>query len=520
MTCQSKLQALLEVPLKLSPDKIAIRTQSSQVSYLELDLKVREVAAGLQQIGVRRGDCVAWLLPNCLEAVLITLACYQIGAIAIPLNYRYVFEEAQDVVQRTNPTLLVCHADRCDVIQRFSKIVPALIVCSVGGSDDLAIDFESLLTQGQIDQVVSVEPNQSALVLFTSGSTGKPKGVVYSHERLFNGIDASRQVFDFNASDIVLVGKPISHAGGLQTQLMPTLMVGGETVLIMKPPPADAIALIKAHAVTEYGLLASDLLDFIEYLEAHPIDLPSLRNCIGSGDSVPADLHHRFRDLFGWEVMEGAGMTEVGGYYAATPRYGTRKWGSIGLPTPGTELRIVDEQGNDLPDGQTGEVVLRMSSATEGYWNDPEATKALYRDGWLHTGDLARRDEDQYLWFVGRKKLMIVRRGSNIAPAEVENVLDEHPLVHASVVVGLTDAREGQIPVACVALLEDQCDSAEDQLRHYVAEHLATYKNPVHYLFLEELPRGGVGKFDRQRLQKMVERAFDDRSGPTPVSDP
>lgn len=508
MEQRSNLQILLEKALAGKPDKTAIRTSSSQLSYRELDDYVRRVASGLRGKGVKRGDRVAWLLPNSIEAVVTTLACYQIGAVAVPLNYRYVTEEARDVLERTRAALLVFHATRKEIVNPLLESNINLTAYCVGDSGASTPSFEELLNHEPIVEAAKVESNHPALILFTSGSTGRPKGVVHSHQGAFCGIDVSRRVFDFKDSDVVLVGKPISHAGGLQTQLMPTLQVGGEAVLAMKPSPAEAVSLISTNSVTEYGLLASDLLDFIEYLESNPTELPSLKNSIGSGDSVPEDLHHRYRDLFGWEVMEGAGMTEIGGYYAANPRFGKRKWGSLGLPTPDTELRVIDDTGSDCPAGQVGEIALRTPSATTGYWEDPQATAELYRNGWLHTGDLAQRDEDGYVWFVGRKKLMIVRRGSNIAPAEVEDIIDEHPLVHASVVVGIHDAKDGQVPVACVALIRESDRSAEQTLRGYIAEHLAVYKNPTHYLFLEELPRTSTGKFDRHKLLEIAEDTF------------
>ena len=214
---------------------------------------------------------------------------------------------------------------------------------------------------------------------------------------------------------------------------MPTLLAGGETVLAVKPSPAEAVSLILQHSVTQYAMLASDLLDFIEYLESCPADLPTLQNCMGSGDSVPTELHHRFKQLFGWEVMEGCGLTEVSTYYAVNPRYGQRKWGSLGLPSPDTRIKILGKQGEFLPVGEVGEIVIQTPSATSGYLDDPEATQELFHDGWLHTGDLGYIDSQQYVWFAGRKKLIIVRRGSNIAPVEVENLIDTHPHVHASV---------------------------------------------------------------------------------------
>lgn len=505
------LQSLLENSVRQDSEKTAIQFEGKCVSYADLHQQVRQVASGLQNMGIEQRDRVAWFLPNCLEGVVTSLACYQIGAVSVPLNYRYVTEEAIDVIQRVDARMILFHTDKTQVIEPLLREREDLIAVAVGPVQSLQGDvlpFSALLSIENLKSAVTVEPDSPALILFTSGSTGHPKGVVHSHAGAFAGIETSRQIFEFTNEDVVLVGKPISHAGGLQTQLMPALLVGARVVLSMRPTPATAVSMINTESVTEYGMLASDLLDFVEYLENHPTELPTLNNSIGSGDAVPTDLHHRFRDLLGWEVMEGAGMTEIGGYYAANPRSGTRKWGSLGLPTPDTELRIVTAEGDDCPTGETGEIVLRTPSATTGYWNDEQATDDLFRGEWLHTGDLGRFDNDGYVWFVGRKKLMIVRRGSNIAPAEVESIIDEHPSVHAAVVVGLHDPRDGEVPVACVALIEKQDDSSEESIRAFVADELADYKNPVHYLFFDELPRTGTGKFDRHQLQELVATTF------------
>lgn len=501
----TRLQRMLDEIVVAMPAQTALRFQGATISYAQLDRLSRQVAARLRRMGIAVGDRVAWLMPNCVEAAAVTLACYRIGAIAVPLNYRYVTQELQDVLTRTAARLLVYHVDKQDAVAPLAECLPALTQIEVGGENawwkELAdADFDEPPTT-----VAEADP---ALILFTSGSTGQPKGVVHSHGGVYQAIAQSRELFDFQADDILLVGKPISHAGGLHTQMMAAFLAAAEVVLMMKPPPEVAVAAIQQFGVTEYGMLASDLLDFVEYLEQNPTPLPTLINAIGSGDAVPSDLHHRFRDLLGWEVMEGAGMTEVGCYYAGNPRRGKRKWGSLGLAAPGMKLRIVDANGQDCPAGESGETVLQTPSATIGYWEDPKATAALFLDGWLRTGDLAYRDDEGYVWFVGRQKLMIVRRGSNIAPAEVENVVDEHPAVHACVVVGVADQRDGQIPVAVVSLIPGSDDSAEATLREFVAEHLAPYKNPVHYLFLPELPRNATGKFDRHQLSELANREF------------
>ena len=503
---ETPLQSLLGYSAAMHPDQVAMTCGSRNMSYRELDRRIRQLAAGLIDRGIESGDRVALFVPNCPEAVIALFACYFIGAIAVPLNYRYVGEEAQAVINRTHAKLLICHKERLKIVESFLDNEDALPVFIIGGekTQEAFCLIEELYSLSPLPQAIQVPLEHPALILFTSGSTGQPKGVVHSHHSAFSGIDISRQIFDFLQEDIVLIGKPISHAGGLQTQLMPTLMVGGTVVLAMKPSPADAVSLILQHSVTQYAMLASDLLDFIEYLEDHPTALPTLQNSIGSGDSVPTDLHHRFRDLLGWEVMEGCGLTEVGTYYTVNPRYGKRKWGSLGVPCPETRLGIRGKNGNFLPHGEVGEIVIQTPSSTIGYLDDDNATQELFHDGWLHTGDLGYVDDQQYVWFTGRKKLIIVRRGSNIAPAEVENLIDEHPLVHASVVVGVPDKQDGQVPVAWVVPRSSSDLPTESELREYLATRIASYKTPVRYWFLNELPLTSTGKYDRHHLEEMA----------------
>jgi len=511
------LQRLLESGLQVRADDVAISVGNRFATFAELDLEVRRCAAGMVAEGILPGDRVALMLPNRLETVVAILGCYAVGAVAMPLNYRYVAEEAEHALSMASPKLLLFHAERAEVIREVLDRVDPISTFRLddeGASATAARPFANLLAFDPIPVSADVGEQAPALLLFTSGTTALPRGVVHSHASTFAAIDIARQVFDFQPSDVVLVGKPLSHAGGLNTQSFPALLAASSVVLADKPAAAEAVALITQHQVTEYGMLASDLVDFIEFLEQHPQKLPSLENSIGSGDAVPIDLHHRFRDLFGWQVMEGCGMTEVGTYYTANPRHGKRKWGSMGVACPGVVIRVVDHDDQEVPVSSIGELVLQTPSQLLEYWQNPDATSELLRGGWLHTGDLGRVDEEGYLWFVGRKKLMIVRRGSNIAPAEVESVIDEHPNVHASVVVGLDDAEDGHVPAAFVVPLNPSEPFDLEELRMHVAGHLAAYKNPARYFLLAELPRTGTGKFDRHHLQVLAEGALRGESIP------
>ncbi|QEY33024.1 long-chain fatty acid--CoA ligase [Synechococcus sp. RSCCF101] len=494
----TQLQDLLQNGLNHSPDREALRTNQGCWTFAELDRLADGVAAGLSQRGVMPGDRVLWSLVNGHPALLLSLACHRLGAVAVPVATRLTAVEIAAIVKRVQPALVLVPPERRQVLSPLLSL-PASAV----------IDADALIAEAQRSErrwaAADVPPDHPALLLFTSGSTGQPKGVLHSHRSCWTSIDTSRQALGFTEEDVVLVGKPLSHAGGLQTQLLPALMAGARVVLTMRPSPAEAVALIQRHQVSEYGLLASDLLDFVDHLEVTETRLPSLRTVIGSGDSVPHELQERFQARFGWPALEGCGMTEVGGYYAMQPLEGPRRFGSIGRPTPGTRVRLLDASGVDLagePDGSqaAGQVAVQSESLFLGYWQDPDATEASLSDGWLLTGDLARRDADGFLWFVGRSKLMIVRRGSNIAPAEVEEVLDDHPAIHASVVVGVPHPRDGAVPVAWVVPADPADPPTLEQLEPHFRSRLAADRHPVALLIRDDLPRNLTGKFDRQRL--------------------
>ncbi|CAE7216199.1 lcfB [Symbiodinium necroappetens] len=497
--CGTPLQQLLSRSASRFPEKIAIRAESGDITYANLFSLVGRVASALKGSGIDRMDRVGWLLPNRLEAVACTCACYLLGAVSVPINVRYSPEEVAYMVNKVQAKLLFVEASKLDVLQ----YLPAQMqIVAVGLKT--AVHHRSWEAFLQADGPASLQPvdtQHPALILFTSGSTGRPKGVLHSHASCWAAINTSAEMLQLDCDEVVLVGKAITHAGGLQTQLLPTLLVGGAVVLAMVPPPARAVELIQRFDATVYAMLASSLLDFVGHLETNRQKLPSLKKVVGSGDSVPLQVQTRFRNLFGFPVLEGCGITEIGGYFTMQP-IGKERLGSIGLPTNGTEVRFVDQESHDVPLGSPGEVLLKTPSAAIGYWDDPAASSSLFEDGWLRTGDIARQDEDGYMWFVGRRKLIIVRRGSNIAPAAVERVLATHPEVHSSVVVGVPDELDGEVPVAWVVPKIASCPPTVTSLKEHMSEQLAAFEVPVNYWLLNEMPLNSVGKFDRAKLQQ------------------
>jgi long-chain acyl-CoA synthetase len=345
-----------------------------------------------------------------------------------------------------------------------------------------------------------VDPAAPAVILYTSGTTSRPKGVVHSHRSLMGGVRMLGGDF-ISGDDIALSFTPMMHASGLMALLLPAVAAGATVVALRSFSPAAVLDAIERRRCT-FAIALPALLQFVvEEQRREPRDVSSLTTMCGGGDTVPVALQDRFQKLFGIPAREGYAMTECVPI-SFNPPHAIRN-GSLGTPSVGVEVRIVDLAGRDLPDGETGEVVVRSPGDCLGYWDDPAATEDLFRGGWLHTGDLACRDADGYLWFKGRMKQIIIRGGSNISPQEVEEALYRHPAVLEAGVVGQPDEVYGQLPVAFVTLRR-RATVDERQLQSFARERMADYKVPERIFFLPELPKGITGKVDRRALKEML----------------
>jgi len=347
--------------------------------------------------------------------------------------------------------------------------------------------------------------DQPAAILYTSGTTARPKGVTYTHGTLGHNCTIQVASFAFTPADIYLISSAACHADAFTGQLLPGLHSGGTCVLTHLPTPDQVVHEIQTRRVTRTQMLPASLEDLVEYLEHHPpVDLASWRCCTAGGDVVPLDLHTRFRQITSFDITELYGMTEVLSCIS-NPPFGAKKLGSVGLPVQQTECRVVDNADRDLPTSATGELLVQSPAMMVGYWNNPETTAEAPHGGWMHTGDLVRRDAEGYFWFVSRKKEIIIRGGSNISPLEVEEVIDQHPAVHLNCVVGVPDKHYGEIVAAYVSLREDATPRPTvEELRQFAAERVAAYMVPERITILPELPLNSTGKVDRKRLHALV----------------
>lgn len=503
------LGQVLHTTRQCCADHVALWFGEQRWTYADLDDATDRLAAALFDAGLRAADRVALFLPNCPELVLSYFACFKLGVVAVPLNYRYRAPEAQYAIEHSGSRALIAHESLAGEVIGLPLAEMGVTRCYlVGGTPRPPfVPFAQLLTGEQRKPPeAAFDERQPAAILYTSGTTARPKGVTYTQQTLWHNCVIQSSFFQFTPQDVHLLSTAACHAAAFTGQLLPSVFGGGTCVLTHLPTPEQVIEAIATRGVSRVQMLPATLEDLVEHLERTPgADLRSWRACTCGGDVVSLDLHERFRKVTGFEVTELYGMTEALSCIS-NPPFGTKRRGSIGHPIDSYEMRLLDLSGQEVPDDEMGEIVLRGPAIMVGYWNDPENSALALRDGWLYTGDLARRDKAGWYWFVGRKKEIIIHAGSNISPMEVEDVLDAHPAVRLSCVLGVPDKHLGERVAAFVALRDDVKDRpGPEELRRFVAERIAAYKVPERITIVDALPMNATGKVDRKKLHAQVQ---------------
>jgi long-chain acyl-CoA synthetase len=474
------------------PEATALFCGDEKISYGELDESSSRFACWLLDHGLQRGDRVAIHWCNSIEAAQVFFAAFKAGLIAVPVNLRMKPPEVAWILEQSQSAICFCQPG----------LAPNVKLADSGSLCDVLTALPELIT-GPEPTLPMVGEDEPAVLLYTSGSTSKPKGAIHTHRTLGEAIRLMvENILDPN--DVVLTMTSMMHAIGLGC-LLSAIRLGRHAVLLPAFDPAAALDAIERFGCT-FALGLPALLQFVvEEQVRSPRDTNSLRTVFAGGDRVPVDLQERFAAACGVPLREIFGMSET--YMVCFNPLRAIRQGSMGLPCGEVEVRIVDGEDRDLPEGTTGEMVVRSPATCIGYWNDPSATQSLLRGGWLHTGDLASRDYDGYLWFQGRRKEIIVRAGSNISPQEVEEVLYQHPGVLEAGVTGTPDPVYGERVVAFVSLRKGAA-LGEKELREHLRIWLADYKVPERILFTPELPKGATGKVHRLSLKSMFAKSM------------
>ncbi len=483
-------------------DRPALLFHDMSLTYSQFQAAVLGFAGGLQQQGFTVGDRLALLMPNMPQFPIAYYGCAAAGVIAVPANPLLRPDELGYIWNDAAVKGVVTFPEAIEPILSARKAVPSLqMIVSTGGEQPGVLSFDAL-TRSATPTLPSFDPaTHPAVFLYTSGTTGRPKGCMLSHHNLVSNSKQSESAFAINNQDVMLAVLPLFHAFAATACMHLVLRAGAAMSILEKFTPGGVMETIEHHRVTILPAVPSMFTALLYMADRYQNDLSSLRVCISGGAPMPVAVMQAFETRFGVPVLEGDGPTECSPVTSVNPLYGVRKPGSIGPALPGVEMRIVDDQDNELPLGEVGEIVVRGDNVMLGYHNQPEATAEAMRGGWYHTGDMGHEDEDGYFYIVDRKKDMLLVGGLNVYPREVEEVLLHHPAIMECAVIGEYDALRGEVPVAYVVLKPETEATSRDIIRH-CREQLAAYKVPRRVEFRETLPKSAAGKILKRMLRK------------------
>jgi acyl-CoA synthetase (AMP-forming)/AMP-acid ligase II len=501
---------VLEHHARRTPGKPIAIFEGRTVSYGEMAAWSADVAAGLAERGLGRGDVVGLLSYNNVEFLATIFAANHLGAIAMPINWRLAAEEVRFILDHSQARALVCDdalvALADDAIGRLEGS-GILRICTGDAPHDGWERFADLAEVGRASGPVerqAASADDTHRLMYTSGTTGRPKGVMISHANLAWKNHAHVAELGFTAADVGLACGPLYHVGALDLITTSMISVGATTVIHRTFDAAAVVDEIERSGVTAIWAAPAMLRAILDVPGVDERDLSSVQVIIAGGEKLPIPTIDRLRASFpsAW-LADAYGLTETVSGDTFLDRDSTiTKLGSVGRACQYLELAIRDEQGEALPPGERGEVVLRGPKVFTGYWRDPDATARAFAGGWFHTGDIGVVDDDGYLFIVDRLKDMIVSGGENIASSEVERVIYEHGSVVEAAVVGRPDARWGEVPVAFVVVEPGAAAATPEELIEHCRGHLAKFKVPREVVLIDALPRNPSGKVLKRELRE------------------
>ena len=488
------ISELLRQRAAAAPDKPFLFSEADerQFTYREFEIAVERAAGMLAAHGARKGDVVSLLMPNSVEYVIAYFACWRLGALAGPVNGLLKAQEIEYVVSNSESKLMVVGSE-------FRAKVEAVAVPVVVFDDEgqLGKEFKE-------SSKANIRPEDDAIIIYTSGTTGKPKGCLLTHG---NVIANARQIsswLGFTKNDRLLTMMPLFHMNAVSVTTMSALYAGGSTVVSPKFTASRFWQVISDYQITSFGSVATMLSMLLStYPDGVPEGLKTdqLRFAMCGSAPVPAEVMRRFEETFNCLVIEGYGLSESTCRSTFNPPDERRRPGSCGVAI-GNEMRVVDEEDQDVPDGELGEIVLRGENILKGYFKNEAATATAFRNGWFHTGDIGYRDADGFYYIVDRKSDMIIRGGENIYPREIDEVLYQHPQIAAAAVIGVPDQLYGE-EVAAVVVLKPGEKTSEQEVIEFCKARVADYKCPKTIRFVDDIPKGPTGKLLKRELAQM-----------------
>ncbi len=479
-----------------APEAVAVRLGPLELTYAELDDRSARLAAWLREQGLQQGDRVGVMLPNVLEFPISYYGVLRAGGVVVPMNVLLKRREIAFYLEDSGAKLLLAWHGFAEEAR--------------GGAEDAGTKLLEVEPEGFAELLGDREPGteladtdeeDTAVILYTSGTTGKPKGAELTHFNLSRNSDiSSRTTSNVKAGDIVLGALPLFHSFGQTVSMNASLRVGATLTLLPKFDPGEALEIMQRDGVTHFYGVPTMYGALLHHPGREDCDTSNLRICITGGASMPVEVLRGFEEAFDCELLEGYGLSETSPVACTNHPGRPRKPGSIGTPIEEVEMKLVDEDDEEVPSGEVGEIVIRGHNIMKGYWQRPEATEEAMRGGWFHSGDMAKVDEDGYFFIVDRKKDLIIRGGYNVYPREVEEVLYEHPKIREAAVLGVPHDEWGE-EIGAVVVLHEGEELAPEEVSAYVKERIAAYKYPRIVWFMDELPKGPTGKILKREIE-------------------
>jgi long-chain acyl-CoA synthetase len=506
------LAIMLRESANAHPDKPLVHINDLTFSYAQVDEISGRVAGALLATGLERGDKVAVQLPNLPQFLFTYFGILKAGLVMVPLNPLLRAPEVQYHLEDSDAKVLVTFEMFAEEAVKGASQVRhedggsvTTYVVNMPGNDQRpegTKHYDELYFAEDTRDITPMGADDTAVLLYTSGTTGKPKGAELTHFQLFMNCTVAGELFEFREDDIGVAVLPLFHVFGLSSVLNTSVRYGGTIVLIPRFELEPVVDAIEKHRCTIFSGVPTMYFGLLK-MDTAGRDLSSLRVGVSGGAAIPGEVIKAFEEKFpGVVVLEGYGLSESASTTTFNVNAEQRKVLSIGKPIWGVEVKVVDDEDKELPTGEenVGEIVIRGHNIMKGYYKKPEATAEAFRNGWFHTGDLAYRDEDGYLFIVDRKKDLIIRGGYNVYPREIEEVLYANPDIAEAAVIGKADEKLGEEVVAVVTL-KDGASCAPEDVIAYCKERLAAYKYPREVRIVDALPMGPTGKILKKELR-------------------